>query len=200
MEYEKKMELKVGDVIWQMVGTELNGTVTYHAVPHCVEIVDDRMVRFENGCGGSKTCIGKMWFLSRDEAIADFIKRHGRLELPEEDCKELEQFIQHKERTDFQTLEVVEFDSVDSTAVYLGGVSCLKKVNDELNWHEEEVESLDMNIKSLTLTEIYEQLKEVYGCQIITVFVDSPMHGEIYQCGNYEDGKWVKLGSTMGYA
>ncbi len=111
----------------------------------------------------------------------------------------MNKYVSREEKADLNNLIVVEFDGIKSTAVYLGGVTRLKKVNEELIWHEEESEALYSTIKSLTLREIYDQISQKYGYQIITVIVDGPMHGEIYQCGNYVEGQWVKYGMTMGY-
>ena len=88
-------------------------------------------------------------------------------------------------------LEVCKFDKGGTTAtyVYKGSFRNLEKA--DLSWREVDEEEV------LTLKEIYEQLK---GERMITVFVDSPMHGEIYQCGNYGDGLWDELGTTKGYA
>ena len=53
----------------------------------------------------------------------------------------------------------------------------------------------------LTLDEIYKQFKSIYKHEgICTVVVSTPLHGEIYQCGNYHDGEWVEYGHTIGYA
>lgn len=90
-------------------------------------------------------------------------------------------------------LEVCKFDLGGTTAtyVYKGSLRNLEKV-DDLEWREVDGEEI------LSLKEIYEQLKG--KCYMITVFVDSPLHGEIYQCGNYGDGLWVEYGTTKGYA
>lgn len=93
----------------------------------------------------------------------------------------------------FNDLEVCKFDIGGTTAtyVYTGSFRNLEKV-DDLKWREVDGEEI------LSLKEIYEQLKD--KCRMITVFVDSPLHGEIYQCGNYDDGLWVLHGNTKGYA
>ena len=70
-----------------------------------------------------------------------------------------------------------------------------RKVNNELEPIETEY---------LTLTEIYEQVKAEKGyngsCPLITVFVNDPMRTQVFQCNNYENGKWVRLGDFMGDA
>ena len=84
---------------------------------------------------------------------------------------------------------IYESTYTDSAAVYLGGLTRLVKVNDLLRWNTEEG-------KSLTLAEIARQLP---SGQIITVIVNAPLHGEIYQYGNYPDEKWYLIGTTQGY-
>lgn len=95
---------------------------------------------------------------------------------------------------------IARFDGVNSSAVYLGGVTRLKNVSEQLNWHEEKCEALYMVVEHLTLDEIYKQCREKFGLSIVTVFVDDPLKGVIYQCNNYENGKWVKYGETIGYS
>ena len=73
-------------------------------------------------------------------------------------------------------------------------------ITSQLRWHREYCEPLICYLETLTLTEIYEQARELVGEKILTVFVDEPLKGTIYQCGNYKDGQWVKYGETRGYA
>lgn len=194
-----KTELKVGSILWNMNGREQNGVVKFYARPHCIEHIDEHKFLFGDGCGGSINSIGRNYFLTRQEAIDHYLEKHNNLEIKLPEVEDMEECIHHEERTDFQDLEVVRFDSVNCTSVYLGGFEHLDRVTDKLNWHTEFVEGLDMDVSTLTLTEIYEQLKRM-SSRIITVFVDSPLEGVIYQCGNYEEGKWVKIGTTKGYA
>ena len=101
---------------------------------------------------------------------------------------------------DLSKLEITEFDSVSTATVYLGSLDNLKKINNELSWHVEFSQGLGFAIRTLTLEEVFKQVYERYGSNLITIFVNGPMHGEIYQCNNYEDGEWVEYGSTIGYA
>ncbi len=96
------------------------------------------------------------------------------------------------------SIEIVKFDGIDSSAVYLGGITRLKNVTDQLEWHVEE--SSETDVESLTLDEIYHQCRDKFGLSIITVFVDSPLSGRIYQCNNYDNGLWVQYGELRGYA
>lgn len=195
------MELKVGDILWQMTGKEQNDVVRFYAAPHSIETIDERKILFENGCGGSRNNIGKTWFYTRDEAIDNFVSKFKSLEvgLPELDS-ETKRNVTHLPRTDFQNLIIVRDDTVHSATVYTGHVDGLCNITDCLHWHNEYVDALYMNVQSLTLSEIWEQVRKISNRRIVTVFVDGPLQGEIYQCGNHEEGKWEKIGETRGYA
>lgn len=93
---------------------------------------------------------------------------------------------------------------------YLGSFSELVNISNKLKYHVEPLEEIGgEETIYITLKEIYEQVKEIYGrvnctnCKtytpIITVFDESPMRSTIYQCGNYSEGCWVKLGEIQGY-
>ena len=192
--------IKIGDVLWAMHGRERNGMCKFFACPKCVEYVDEHKFLFGDGCGGSLNSIGHNYFLTRQEAIDHHLEKYKSLEVDLSDDEEFESKVTHEERTDFQDYEICEFDSIDCATVYMGGMDRLVKANDMLEWHEQEAEWAYMTIKTLTLSEIYEQLKDKMEDRMITVFVESPLHGEIFQCGNHEEGKWEKYGSTQGYA
>ena len=52
-----------------------------------------------------------------------------------------------------------------------------------------------------TLNEIYTQAVKIGLIEkrgILTVFVEKPQHGKIYQCGNHEEGEWEVKGKTKG--
>lgn len=114
--------------------------------------------------------------------------------------KMLREELDTNEKTNLSKLEITEFDSVSKATVYLGGLDNLQKINNELSWHVEYSKGLGFAIRTLTLKEVFDQVYEKYGSSLITVFINGPMHGEIYQCGNYEIGDWVEYGSTIGYA
>lgn len=63
--------------------------------------------------------------------------------------------------------------------------------NDELEWRE-----IEDGGRELTLNEIYNQIRT----PLIYVWVETGLSGTIYECGNYEDGKWYEHGTTKGYA
>lgn len=194
-------ELKVGDILWQFLGIEQDGVYEYKVVPKCIESIDDHKVIFTDGLGGSLNNIGKRWFHSRQEALDYFQKKFEGLSSNTSMQTVLEQEqIKHRERTDFQDYQVVKFDTINETSVYTGSLRNLVNITDKLHWHSEPCEPLYMNIEFLTLSEIWEQAKDLSEQRILTVFVDSPLRGTIFQCGNYEEGKWVKYGTTQGYA
>lgn len=94
-----------------------------------------------------------------------------------------------------ENTEVCAFDGVSRTTVYTGGITDLKRAL--VLWRRVEIPEMGGDaLPVLTLGEIAEQL----GNQLITVIVDSPFSGKIYQYGNYSDGKWWEIGSTGGYA
>lgn len=95
--------------------------------------------------------------------------------------------------------------------VYLGSFSELVNISNKLTYHVEPVEEMGgEETIYITLKEIYEQVKEMcsrVNCingktytPMITVFDEAPMRSTIYQCGNYGEGCWVKLGEIQGYA
>lgn len=104
--------------------------------------------------------------------------------------------------------EFCEFDGVETVTVYAGGLSWLTKV--PLKWRvdAELSETLSMRANVLTAGEILEQTKqwleketgeELRG-MIVTLIVEGPLYGVIYQYGNYSDGEWYKIGELRGYA
>lgn len=80
-------------------------------------------------------------------------------------------------------------DETTNTSVYIGSLFYLERANDRLKWREEDGQ------KILTLKEVAEQL----NARLITIFVDTPLKGMIYQYGNYGDS-WWQIGETCGYA
>lgn len=91
--------------------------------------------------------------------------------------------------------------------VYLGSFSELVNISNKLKYHVEPMEEMGgEETIYITLKEIYEQVKEMCSIDgnvyepLITVFDEGAMRTQIYQCGNYSDGCWVKLGEIQGYA
>lgn len=194
----------VGTILWEMIGKRRNKQITWYASPRCVEKVTEHMYMFGDGCGISHNGVGRNMFLSRKECIDHFLEKNESLvqeigidEPTPKDCCTLP-------RTDWQDLEVVKFDSVNVTSVYLNGLGNLLNVTNQLPWKKEWCEPLGIEIETITLAEIYDYLnREIEGKKhspIVTVFVNDPMRCEVYQCGNYQAGVWVHLGSIQGYA
>lgn len=89
-------------------------------------------------------------------------------------------------------------DGVTMVGIYKGYADGWESVPyHKLDWHVKNNEYMG-EIRYLTLKEIWQQLK-CYK-KPITVVISSPLHGVIYQCGNYVEEKWVKYGETRGYA
>lgn len=91
-------------------------------------------------------------------------------------------------------------NSVDAVMIFSGSIAdgSLKPVPlSILDWNAEP--DKDESFSYLTLDEIYRQLSEKTD-EIITVVVERPLDGVIYQCGNAGDGVWVQHGTTRGYA
>ena len=90
---------------------------------------------------------------------------------------------------------IIEFDGVVSSGVYIGPVADMRRVNGDLKWREEH--ETGETIMVLTLNEIAEQLADAF---LITVVVEAPLSGRIYQYGNYSDASWWQIGELDGYA
>lgn len=90
-------------------------------------------------------------------------------------------------------------NDVDSVMIFTGSIAdgSLKPV--PLSIFEWTKENRSEDFCYLTLGEIYRQLSEKSD-EIITVVVERPLDGVIYQCGNCGDGIWVQHGTTRGYA
>lgn len=103
-----------------------------------------------------------------------------RIERPEEHC-------------------VFLFDGVSAAGVYVGTLDSLRNVNDILKWRIDERFHDDFRecVYVLTLKEIADQLP---GALLITVIVNGPMSGAIYQKGNYSGSAWWQIGELDGYA
>ncbi len=97
-----------------------------------------------------------------------------------------------------EDLMVFSFSGAESTTVYGGGIMALENVNNVLEWKvDKECAPYCDDPGYLSLKDISEQLKDTYG--IITVFVEEPLGGTVYQWGNYGD-EWWKIGDLDGYA
>ncbi len=96
------------------------------------------------------------------------------------------------------TEEFARFHSVEQTAVYIGSMTDLVNVTNELKWRQdEEASAYGETIEVLSLNEIAEQCHGKGG--LITVIYERPTGGAVYQYGNYGD-VWYRIGDLMGYA
>ena len=102
-----------------------------------------------------------------------------------------------KKITNPEEFEICPFDGMNVSRVYVGGVAELERVI--LTWRtdKERSEMIEINCYVLTLKEIADQLRE--KTDLITVIVQRPLSGEIYQWGNYGD-EWCQIGELDGYA
>ena len=94
---------------------------------------------------------------------------------------------------------IYQFDGINSAAIYMGGFTWLTPI--EVKWRTDDesyetAEICDGDPDFITLDEIVEQFPEA---TMLTVFIDSPLHGEIYNYGNHGK-KWLRVGFTGGYA
>ena len=195
--------IEIGTVLWSMRGTERNGIIKWYASPQCVEYIDDSKFLCGNGCGGSFGLIGKTVFLSRQEALDHFLASHDSLEEKMEIGSMLPEEVYSLPRTDWNDKKIYKWNhGVNECGVYIGRLSRLKDITEEIVWDHIQVNDGMYYEQSLTLRQIYEQVSKIAGYyrSIITVIQDDPMRSQIYQCNNYENGFWVKLGEVQGYA
>lgn len=89
-----------------------------------------------------------------------------------------------------------------SSAFYLGSLDNLIPFDkDFFKWNvaENESEFMGETVYRLTLGELKEQLIKAGFKGFITLFVNRPTDGVIYQIGNYSDGEWYELGTLKGF-
>ena len=191
-------EVKINDLLWQMQGTRQNDTIHWEAAPKVVETVDEHKFLFYSGGGGLLGVIGKMWFRNKEECEQDFLKSHESFDEPIDFKDPTPEGIEELSRTDWENYEVNKFDGVNDTAVYLGGLSNLQKITQNVKWHKdtEHEGEYGMLVEHSTLHEISEQFKE----SMITVIVNGPMRTKVFQYGNYPGKGWIYLGNIQGYA
>ena len=194
-----KDTVTVGTVLWEMIGRRRNDTVEWYARPQCVEHIDKHKYLFGDNTGGSWGNIGKNTFFTREEAIANFLQTHDSLTQKIDIDDDTPYGAYELPRTDWLDYEITLFDGVAQSTVYCNGFGDLINVTKALEWRQIWHEGYG-GVQVLTLREIEQQLFEKHGRLIITVFIDDPMHCEIFQCGNYKKGHWVKLGKVQGYA
>lgn len=94
--------------------------------------------------------------------------------------------------------EIWRFDGVRSATVYLGWISDLTPA--DVKWRQDDdsyetAELCDCEADYITLDELAEQFPK----KQITVIIDDPLDGEIWNYGN-AGRKWLRIGITGGYA
>lgn len=187
----------VGTVLWKMVGTikGAQGEQKVHWMPeaHAIQYADDGKFMFSHG-GASWNSIGKSYFLTREECLADWGNKPTIEDLAEKERPEL---------PDLNKIVVWRFDEVSILTIMVD--NALVDLS-ELNWHHD-IESESNYDPScgdfLTLEEISGQILDKAPSgenQIIEVRIENPLKGVIYQYGNCQDNKWHKHGETRGYA
>lgn len=94
--------------------------------------------------------------------------------------------------------EIMKFNGVGAAAVYTGWLTALEKAEVKWNVTDESRETAEIcggRPEFITLDELAAQFPD----QLITVIIDDPLSGEIWNYGN--SGKnWVRIGTTGGYA
>ena len=99
---------------------------------------------------------------------------------------------------------VPRMDGVSSDCIFVKDICSIYSIPPGmLKWHTDDPSGFYESGEYLSLQEIGEQVRKLYGGHMLPlyVWVDSPMHGEIYQTGNYPgDDSWTLLGQTKGYA
>lgn len=188
----------VGTVLWRMGGIRRNDKVCWHPYPICIEKADKHKFLNASGSGGSWNNIGRTYFLSREACIAHFLQNNKSLEQEIGFDEPTPEGVRERPRTDWQKYEVVKHSIGEEPFVYIGGFGNLQPATLLLKFRI--VQRDDWEFFALRLEEIYDQLKD--KASIITVFnqSQSALNCDIFQCGNYDEGKWVKMGTVMGYA
>ncbi len=89
------------------------------------------------------------------------------------------------------------------TSLYAGSLDYLVPMDKNMfKWHIDgnASEFMGETVWYLTLGEIAEQLAKMEYMGIVTIFVNRPTSGEIYQLGNYSSYEWFELGTLKGFA
>lgn len=190
--------LKVGDVVWQMRGIPKDDTTVWFARPICIEKADEHKFLDATGCGGSWTCIGKNYFLTREEALKNFEAHRAEYD---KQAVTSAAFNEQK-RLGAKVKDGKTFWRGEETFFVFvrRGLERIEIVDSrKLPWKkDEEAAEYGGPEEYITLGDIREALGEH---QIITVWACGPLHGEIYQTGNYpKETAWRLYGQLMGYA
>jgi hypothetical protein len=190
---------KENELLWEMVGTRQNNVIKWEAVPRVVKSIDTKrhMIMFYRMGGVSFNGVGKIYFTTKKECESHWLENHQMEEAIDYD-EPTPEGIEELPRTNWDDYVVGKDDTVDSTAVYKGGMTNLENITDTLKWNADKSaeEYIYIPYEYLTLKEISDQVGE----RMITVIVNGPLKTTIFQYGNYLDAGWVCLGEIMGYA
>ncbi len=210
--YKTGKAFSPGTELWVMKGLRKDAKLSWKAISVQIKEYRDGYRPYyilSDGHNILPELIGKVYFLTEKEAIDRFNEAKNKIgvSIPKVTLEK----VFSEDKNQLRDLEVCEFDSVSSTAVYLGGFRDLQKINDLLNWRNDKDIARQIGMdetKFLKLSDIYTQVRELFGRQrddkvispIITVIVTDPLKGAIYQCNNHGEGIWEKVGKTNGYA
>lgn len=188
--------LKVGDVLWRMQGIAQNDMIRWTASPMAVEVVYENRCRTSNDKLVSFSMIGKQVFRSREECLKAFLQTHDSFE--EKIISPLPKNVIQKPRTDYETYRIYRSYTMEQIIyIYCNGEHIKES---ELVWDAKKSKYTGEIIYSMQLQQLSKQLFKKYGSCVITVVVENALSGEIFQIGNHKEKKWVKHGSTTGYA
>lgn len=200
---------EIGDVLWTMHGIRQDGMIHWHAEPMCIEKVSAHTFFDAHGNGSSLKSIGKRYFWSRGECIGNFLKSHGSLEEkidPNDPIEkilsgEIAKHIEERERTDFEDFRIYPSYEMEQIVRIFAGNTLVPEAFFDWDFDENKKILCEASGKSITLRQISEQYyAKTSSRSVLTVVVEFPLHGEIYQIGNYPEMKWIKHGTTKGYA
>ena len=94
--------------------------------------------------------------------------------------------------------EIWRYDGIGAAVVYRGWLKELEPANVKWKTTEQSIKvanATDGEPEFITLDEITEQ----YPDEQLTVIIDQPLNGEIWNYGN-AGKKWLRIGITGGYA
>lgn len=193
----------VGTVLWHMIGRRQDKEIRWYASPLCIEYADNHKFLNADKCGGSWNSIGKNYFLTREECLAHFQAKGNSLLEKISANDPTPDGVTEKPRTDWNDYEITLYGADGNTdmsgasiTIYIGFYDRLRNITSRIKWRSEYAIGCG-EIKRITLREIYEQARTD---EILTVFYVSALRTDVYQCGNYKQGQWVKVGKLFGYA
>jgi hypothetical protein len=192
----------VGTVLWRMRGHETaHGKTEWHAVPTCIEYADKLKFLDAYKCGGSWNSIGKNYWLTREECLADFEEHRERWE----NAGNFRKARKYKQLGAIESDDVVFTKDEDMLVVMQEGLTDRKLIDTEsLPWKVDEDRPAEYGLDEqyITLGMIRDALKKDGDeMNVITVWHMGALNGEVYETGNYREEKaWRLHGLTLGYA